>query len=85
MKNGIVKVVNKGLEGEPQHICFQDKNTLEIIEFSKVKCVEENEITKNVELIDSDFNQLEILHILNVLRHECVYTMNENGEVTLHF
>jgi hypothetical protein len=79
------RIVNKGLEGEPQYIVLQMIDTLKMFEFSQIKHVEEVGVIRDVTLIDDTLNQPEIQHILNELRHTVEITFDENDNVTLHF
>jgi hypothetical protein len=79
------RIVNKGLEGEPQYIVLQMIDTLKMFEFSQIKHVEEAGVIRDVTLIDDTLNQPEIQHILNELRHTVEITFDENDNVTLHF
>ena len=79
------RIVNKGLEGEPQYIVLQMIDTLKMFEFSQIKHVEEAGVIRDVTLIDDTLNQPEIQHILNELNHTVEITFDENDTVTLHF
>ena len=79
------RIVNKGLEGEPQYIVLQMIDTLKMFEFSQIKHVEEAGVIRDVTLIDDTLNQPEIQHILNELNHTVEITFDENDNVTLHF
>lgn len=85
MEKQLVRVVNKGLEGEPEYVVLQVKSTLEVFEFSQIKHVNEAGSVRDVVLSDNDLNQSEILHILNVLLHEVEITSDEDKNVTLYF
>lgn len=85
MEKQLVRVVNKGLEGEPEYVVLQVKSTLEIFEFSQIKHVNEAGSVRDVVLSDNDLNQSEILHILNSLLHEVEITADEDKNVTLYF
>ena len=39
MEKQLTKVVNSGFAGEPQNICLQVTETLQIIPFSKIKFI----------------------------------------------
>ena len=79
------RIVNKGLEGEPQYIVLQMIDTLKMFEFSQIKHVEEAGVIRDVTLIDDTLNQPEIQHILNELNHTVEITFDENDNVTLYF
>ena len=79
------RIVNKGLAGEPQHLVIQVIDTLKIFEFSQIKHVNESDVIRDVTLIDDDFNQPEILHILNSMGHVVDITFDENENVTIYF
>ena len=86
MEKKLARVVNKGMTGEPEYVVFQIKETLQCVEFSQIKYVDENGGTiREVSLVDADLNQPEILHVLNVMGHECELSIDENNEVTLYF
>jgi hypothetical protein len=69
------KLVNKGLVGEPEHICFQDIESNEIIEFSRVT---------NEEIADGDYNHWTIQLILQ-RGHMVEYTLEDDSKITLHY
>jgi hypothetical protein len=75
METQLVRIVNKGLENEPQHACFQNKETNEIYEFSQI-------IGEDIN--DSDLSHPIIQTILNN-GHEVSISVDENNNVTLHF
>jgi hypothetical protein len=79
------RIVNKGLAGEPQHLVIQVIDTLKIFEFSQIKHVNESDVIRDVTLVDDDFNQPEILHILNSMGHVVDITFDENENVTIYF
>jgi hypothetical protein len=85
MEKQSVRIVNKGLAGEPQHLVIQIIDTLKIFEFSQIKHVNESDAIRDVTLIDDDFNQPEILHILNSMGHVVDITFDENENVTIYF
>jgi hypothetical protein len=70
----LAKIVNRGLEGEPQHICLQIE-TNKIFEFSKI-------IGETIE--DNDISHPTIQQILNN-GHQINISFDENDNVTLHF
>jgi hypothetical protein len=70
----LAKIVNRGLEGEPQHICLQIE-TNKIFEFSKI-------IGETIE--DNDISHPTIQRILNS-DHTVNITFDESDNVTLHF
>jgi hypothetical protein len=70
----LAKIVNRGLEGEPQHICLQIE-TNKIFEFSKI-------IGDTIE--DNDISHPTIQQILNN-GHQINISFDENDNVTLHF
>ncbi len=79
------RIVNKGLEGEPQHIVLQVVDTLKIFEFSQIKHVNESDVIRDVTLVDDELNQPEILHILNNMGHFVDITFDEDENVTIYF
>lgn len=81
----LARIVNKALVGEPEYVVFQIQENLQCVEFSQIKFVNENDIVREVSLLDSDITQTEIQHILNQMGHECELSINENDEVTLYF
>ncbi len=86
MEKKLARIVNKGLQGEPVHHCFQVKETLAVIEFSQIKFVNENGgAIREASFVDNDIDNQDILHILNNMGHECEVSYNENNEVTLYF
>lgn len=86
MEKKLARIVNMGLAGEPQHITFQIKETLQVIEFSQVKYVNENGgAIREVSLVDAVIDQPEVLHVLNNMAHECEISINESNEATIYF
>ena len=79
------RIVNKGLAGEPQHIVLQVLDTLKIVEFSQIKHVDEAGIIRDVTLVDNEFNQVEVQHILNSMGHVVDVTFDEDENVTIYF
>lgn len=71
----LAKIVNRGLAGEPQHICLQILETNKILEFSQI--VGEG-------ISDNDISHPTIQRILNQ-GHEVNVSFDENDNVTLHF
>jgi hypothetical protein len=72
-----LKVVNKSYAGEPEHICFQNVDTLELIEFSKVT---------NESINDGDFQHPIVQQVMNSSAdHTVEYSVDENGNITLIF
>ncbi len=86
MERKLARLANAGLAGEPEHVVFQVQETLQRIEFSQIKFVNENGgAIREVSLVDAVINQPEILHVLNVMGHVCEVSIDENNEVTLYF
>jgi len=85
MELQLAKVVNRGFENEPQHICLQIVETLRIIEFSEIMWIFENNAARLPSLIDNDITQPEIKHILDNMEHEANISIDENDNITLHF
>ena len=79
------RIVNKGLAGEPQHIVLQVLDTLKIFEFSQIKHVDDAGIIRDVTVVDNEFNQLEVQHILNAMGHVVDITFDEDENVTIYF
>ena len=70
----LAKIVNRGLVGEPQHICLQIESN-KIFEFSQI--VGEG-------ISDNDISHPTIQQILNK-DHLVNISFDENDNVTLHF
>jgi len=85
MEKQSVRIVNKGLAGEPQHIVIQVTDTLKIFEFSQIKHVNESDVIRDITLVDDELNQPEILHILNAMGQTVDVTFDENENVTIYF
>jgi len=85
MEKQSVRIVNKGLAGEPQHIVIQVTDTLKIFEFSQIKHVNESDVIRDITLVDDELNQPEILHILNAMGQTVDVTFDENENVTVYF
>ena len=85
MEKQSVRIVNKGLAGEPQHLVIQVTDTLKIFEFSQIKHVNESDVIRDITLVDDELNQPEILHILNAMGQTVDVTFDENENVTIYF
>jgi hypothetical protein len=70
----LAKIVNRGLVGEPEHICLQVESN-KIFEFSQILGESIN---------DNDLSHPVIQAILNN-GHQVNITFDENDNVTLHF
>jgi hypothetical protein len=70
----LAKIVNRGLVGEPEHICLQIESN-KIFEFSQILGESIN---------DNDLSHPIIQTILNN-GHQVNITFDENNNVTLHF
>lgn len=70
----LAKIVNRGLAGQPEHICLQIQSN-KIFEFSQI-------IGENI--LDNDITHPTIQRILNE-GHEINISIDENDNVTLHF
>jgi hypothetical protein len=70
----LAKIVNRGLVGEPEHICLQIESN-KIFEFSQILGESIN---------DNDLSHPIIQAILNN-GHQVNITFDENNNVTLHF
>ena len=70
-----LRIVNKGLVGEPEHVVLQSLETNSIYEFSNVfgETISDNDLTHPI-----------IQQILNN-GHQVQAEISENGLVTLHF
>ena len=85
MEKQLAKIVNKGLAGEPQNVVLQVIDTLKIFEFSQIKHVDEAGVIRDVTLVDNEFNQAEVQHILNAMGHVVDITFDEDENVTIYF
>ena len=70
-----LRIVNKGMVGEPQHVVLQNPETNVVYEFSNI--VGET-------ISDNDLTHPTIQQILNN-GHEVQAEISEDGLVTLHF
>jgi hypothetical protein len=64
-----VRVVNKGLSGEPHHYCFQHQESGRIIYFTEISQVVKNGETNVVNIEDSDILNPYIQSILKEYGH----------------
>ena len=60
-----VRIVNRGLEGEPHSYCFQSTETGKIIEFSAISTINVDGVSEEIEIDDSDITHPIIEDILN--------------------
>ena len=85
MEKLLARIVNKGLQGEPEYIVLQELSTNKYFELSQIiEVVESNGDISRVSLENNNFEQNEIKRIL-YQGHTVDITWNENNEVTLHF
>lgn len=75
METQLVRIVNRGFAGEPEHACLQNQETNEIYEFSQI-------VGDNIN--DADLAHPTIQSILNN-DHQVSISIDENGGVVLHF
>ena len=85
MEKQLARLANNGMAGEPENIILQVVDTLKIVEFSQIKHVDEAGSIRDVTLVDNEFNQSEVQHILNNMGHTVDITFDENDNVTLYF
>ena len=85
MEKHLAKVVNMGLEGEPQNICLQIIETLKVFPFSKIKFISENDEVRPTEIPDGEYLHSDILHVINNMGHVVDITFDDNDDVTLYF
>lgn len=64
-----VRVVNKGLAGEPFHYCFQNEQSKQIIEFSQITHATINGERVEVSIEDSNLDNQYISDVLNKYGH----------------
>ena len=84
MDKKVARLVNKGFEGEPQNIVFQELESLKIFNFSEIKFISENDSAREVSFNDNDLDQSEIKHILNN-GHEVHITWDDSNIATIYF
>lgn len=65
-----VRVVNRGLAGEPFHYCFQNEETRQIIEFSQITHATVNGERVEVSIEDSNLDNQYISDVLNKYGHK---------------
>jgi hypothetical protein len=85
MEKYSAQIVNTGGFGELEHPAIQTIESLKTFQFSQIKFVNENDETREVNLIDKELGQPDIQHILNNLGHKVDISFDENDNVTLHF
>jgi hypothetical protein len=85
MEKHLAKVVNMGLEGEPQNICLQIIETLKVFPFSKIKFISENGELRVTEIPDGEYFHSDILHVINNMGHVVDITFDDSDEATLYF
>lgn len=85
MEKKQLRIVNKGLAGEPQYFVIQEITTNKIFEFSQIKnVVEANSEINSISLVDNELQQPLIQRILSH-GHIVNATWDENDNVTCHF
>lgn len=84
MDKKIARLVNKGFEGDPQNIVFQELESLKIFNFSEIKFINENDSVREVSFNDNDLDQSEIRHILNN-GHEVEINWDDSDIATIYF
>jgi hypothetical protein len=85
MEKQLAQIANKGMEGEPQNPVIHIVETNQTFDFSQIKFVNENGSLREVSLIDADFDQSDIQHILLNQGHKVDITWDDNNNVTLYF
>jgi hypothetical protein len=80
-----VRIVNRGLEGEPHHYCFQSLETNKIIEFSSIQRVRNGEDVVDIQIQNSDLENPHISDILNKYGHETYLYHIDDGEYEIIF
>jgi predicted ATPase len=85
MEKQLAKIVNKGLEGQPQYVVLQVISTNKIFEFSQIKnIIEANNQSYSLRINDNDLSQPLIERILS--HGQTVYiTWDAYDNVTCHF
>lgn len=73
----LVKLVNRGLAGEPEILCFQNESTLKIYDFSEIK-----DICVGGEFFP--FIETDWMRVLENENHIASIDVNENGNLVLH-
>ena len=64
-----VRIVNSGLVNEPFHYCFQNQETNQKIEFSQITYIVNSEGRFEVDIEDSNLDDVNISNVLNNYGH----------------
>ena len=80
-----VRIVNRGLAGEPFHYCFQNEETRQIIEFSQITNVIKDGVSSSVAIEDSNLDNQYISDVLNKYGHVIDIQPTEDGGYELFF
>lgn len=80
-----VRVVNKGLAGEPFHYCFQNQETRQIIEFSQITHATVNGERLEISIEDSNLDNQYISDVLNKYGHVIDLQSVEDGGYEIIF
>lgn len=80
-----VRVVNKGLAGEPFHYCFQNEQTKHIIQFSEITHATVNGERLEISIEDSNLDNQYISDVLNKYGHVIDLQSAEDGGYEIIF
>jgi hypothetical protein len=80
-----VRIVNRGLAGEPFHYCFQNEQTRQIIEFSEITHATVNGERVETSIEDSNLDNQHISDVLNKYGHVIDIQLTEEGGYELFF
>ena len=80
-----VRIVNRGLAGEPFHYCFQNEETRQIIEFSQITNVIKDGVSSSVAIEDSNLDNQYISDVLNKYGHVIDLQSAEDGGYEIIF
>lgn len=80
-----VRIVNKGLAGEPFQYCFQNEQTKQIIQFSEITYVVRDGIRNSIVIEDSNLDNQYISDVLNKYGHVIDLQSAEDGGYQIIF
>lgn len=80
-----VRIVNKGLAGEPFQYCFQNEQTKQIIQFSEITHATVNGERLEISIEDSNLDNQYISDVLNKYGHIIDLQSAEDGGYEIIF
>ena len=78
MKKSTFRIVNAGLVGEPEHIVFQNTETLEILELDSISHTFHNELKREYN------NSEDWKYVISNMNQHCEIGSDDVGDLTIY-